>query len=629
MLGATEVEQLAAQVIIRIYARDDTVWTQGENPRNEVGFLARGRVEYIWKVDDREEMVGVRDEGDVLGLTAFIEGEPYRVTAHVVEESLVYALPWNILQPLLEANDAARHYVRRHLFWATRVGGNVTLPSTKASIARPESNILEAHLVGARKIEMRPLNRLLTCSPEANIEEAATLMSTKRVPSILVVNQDRHPLGILSGSALIKRIIVDDHPKSDPVSQHMATPVHTIGPDESATTAILLMLRQRIGQICITEDGTPNSPALDVVTHKDLLTQSGHHPAGLLREIRLARSPARFKEMADDIEHLVYGYLKAGASSIFMGQICAEFYDAMVERLIELTILELEKEHQPVPDHPWAWIAVGSDGRREQILRTDMDNGFIFQSTGDAESDETLRQAFLRLTNKVVQRLVDAGFSRCQGGVMASNPRWCRSTLEWEEEIRALTGFSDGVAMLRGITLFDMRFVAGHPELASDLRTLIFDHVDKQPTLLRKMAEYAVESPPPLNFWGKFIVEKKGIQEGRFDIKARGMSPIRDAARVLSFKYRITHYYSTGNRLDEIGARAQSLSEVAAYGREAYELLMRLRTVNGFAQKDSGRFINPENLSKLERAQLANAFDIQRLLQTSLRAEFCLEQRPA
>ncbi|MBP7373180.1 MAG: cyclic nucleotide-binding domain-containing protein, partial [Opitutaceae bacterium] len=94
MLPESAVATLATHSVVRVLAAGEKVWAQGNRPGEELLFLARGRVEYIWKVEDRSELVDVRDVGDVLGLTALLKNEPFRVTGQVVEDSLFYVLPW-------------------------------------------------------------------------------------------------------------------------------------------------------------------------------------------------------------------------------------------------------------------------------------------------------------------------------------------------------------------------------------------------------------------------------------------------------------------------------------------------------------------------------------------------------
>ena len=632
MLPAPAVAALAQKAEVRVLVNGDTLWNQGDKPGEGVFFLARGRVEYHWRDEGKSELVDVRDVGDVLGLTALIESQPFRVTATVVEDAVLYVMPWSDLRALLEANDAARHYARRHLFWATRVGGRVTLPepapaAPSTGLPGRTKSILQAHLDGATVVEPRSPERLLSCLPEATAREAATLMIERRVPSILVVDEQKHPMGIVTHSNIVRRIIVDGLSVEQPVSAIMSVPVVTVAPRSSATAALLLMLRERIGQVVVTEDGTARSQALDICSEKDLLAHSGHHPAGLLREIRNARTPARFREICDDIESIALSYLEAGISSLFLGQICAELYDELAQRLLALEIAALEKEGRKTPGVAWAWLSVGSDGRREQILRTDMDNAIVFARGASAEADGAARAYFLELAERVVARLVECGFSRCQGGVMACNPRWCRTDEEWISEIRAVSGGSDGDAVLRALVLFDLRFVAGDKTLAERLRDEVFAHASANEGLLQRLASHVVETPPPLNFFGNLIVESRGDREGEFDIKGRGLAPLRDAARVLALKHGLRAHYSTGGRLDELRGQGGAYAELGALASEAYEYMLRLRTLTGLRRHDTGRFIDPSALNKLQRAELANVFDVLRMVQGQVRAEFRLSLR--
>ena len=628
MLPESAVATLATHSVVRVLAAGEKVWSQGDRPGEELLFLARGRVEYIWKVEDRSELVDVRDVGDVLGLTALLKNEPFRVTAQVVEDSLFYVLPWPTLRSLLEAHDEARDYARRHLFWATRVGDAVALPEpTESRVAGRAKNILQAHLDGARRIEPRAHANLLTCQPTETLQTAAERMTASRVPSILVVDEARRPLGIVTANMLMQTVVVEGVPKTEPVARIMSSPVITVAPHSSATAAMLVMLRQRIGQVCITEDGTPATPALDICSHKDLLAQSGHHPAGLLREIRAARTPARFRELCDEIEEIARSYLGAGVSAAFLGQICAELNDELVHRLLGLAADEMAEALTPLPDLAWAWLSVGSDGRREQILRTDMDNALVFASTGSPEADEIARTRFLAYAGRVVEWLVACGFARCQGGVMASSRTWCKTADEWRTEIDRVPESTDDQALLRAVVLYDMRFVSGDKSLCDPLRERIFASVAASDSLQRRLAAQVVDTPPPLNFFGRFVVETRGSGAGEFDIKNRAMAPLRDAARLLTLRHRLSRRYSTFGRWDEIRRNVPRLQEVAALARDSYDVLQRMRTQTGLRRGDSGRYIDPADLTKLERAQLANVFDVVRMVQDAVRTEFNLPIR--
>lgn len=629
MMASEAIDMLAQSAHVRVLVAGEHAWQQGDPPGDSLYVLVRGRVEYHITTDGQTERVAVRDEGDLLGLTPLLRGEPVRTTARVVEDTVLYGLTWKPIQRLLADHDEARHYVNRHLFWTTRLGGeSTTVPAPEDNeISGRAKNILQAHLAGGKVIQPRSIDRLLTCPPTATIHEAANIMAKRRVPSVLVVDEMRCPLGIVTQSAIVKHVVAGERPRTDPVVDIMASPVITVSALSSATAAILLMLRERIGQVCVTEDGTPATPALDVFTNKDLLAQSGHHPAGLLREFRHARTVARLRELCDEVENITGSYLDAGVSAIFLGQICAELYDELVQRLLELATDELTADGVTLPSVPWAWLSVGSDGRREQTLRTDMDNALVFAASDDAGTDESHRERFLQLTTKVVAMMVECGFARCQGGVMASNPKWCRTDREWLAEITEIATSTEDDPLFRGIVLYDMRFVAGTAAIVRPVREAIIDSVRTNAWLQRRLANLVIETPPPLNFWGKFIIEKRGDRAGEFDLKGRALAPLRDAARLLALKHNQLRRYSTGGRWEDLRRNVPAVEELAKVAREAYDVLLALRLTTAIRRHDSGRFVDPSRLSKLEKARLAQAFDVVRMVQTHVRLAFNLDSR--
>ncbi len=629
MLEKSEVAKLAQMVSVSVKVKDDTLWTQGDTPGQYLYFLARGRVEYLAGDNGKNELVDIRDVGDLLGLTAFYENKPFIITARVIEDSFFYAIPWSQMLSLIENNDDARNYVRRHLFWATRLGISVKLPERTDTIVGGRSkNILQAHLDGAHLIQPRRLDRLVTCSPKETIHEVASKMGKLNIPSMLVVDEDKHPIGIVTHSNLVSKVIVEKIDENLPIDTIMSQPVVTVKAYSSSTVALILMLRKRIGQVCVTEDGTPNSPALDIFSEKDLLTQSGLHPAGILREIRYTRAPGRFREICDDIERIIKGYLESGVSAIFVGQLCAELYDELIQRFLDMSVVELMDEGISIPASGWAWLSVGSDGRREQLLRTDMDNAIIFTTPDDdAETIENFRAKFTILGEYVINKMQNCGFAKCQGGVMALNPKWCRTLNEWETEIADTSKITDSDKLIRAIIMYDMRYVAGEQTICDQLKTKIYKNVAGNPQLQKRLAEIIIATPPPLNFFGRFVVEKKGGNEGKFDIKKRVLSPIRGAAQILALKYNLSAHHSTGGRWDEIHEKVEKHADLALMAKDSYDVLLKMRTINGLNKGNSGRYIEPSSLTKLQKAQLSNVFDVVRMVQTMIRLEFQLDMK--
>ena len=135
MLEEKVIQSLAREASVKVLVKGEKVWDQGETAGNTLYFLERGRVEYKVNNGGHSELVDVRDVGDLLGLTALYEAAIFRVSAEVIEDSLLYCFDWNLVEPLFAENDDARNYIRRHLYWTTKLAGDmpVLMKMTKAA----------------------------------------------------------------------------------------------------------------------------------------------------------------------------------------------------------------------------------------------------------------------------------------------------------------------------------------------------------------------------------------------------------------------------------------------------------------------------------------------------------------
>jgi CBS domain-containing protein len=269
-------------------------------------------------------------------------------------------------------------------------------------------------------------------------------------------------------------------------------------------------------------------------------------------------------------------------------------------------------------------MALGSEGREEQLLRTDQDNAIMYANPGDDEG--VAERFFLDLGERVVDVLVEAGFERCPGEVMASNPKWNQSVDDWKRCFTEWIREPENVAVMHSNIFFDFRPVYGEQGLAAELKNHIFEHVDANRLFLGFMARNAVLNPPPLSFFRNVVVERSGEHRDTFDIKARAMTPLADAARILVYDYKINIYGSTAERWQAIADTNENLARLAGEAAMAYEILMRIRAIEGLTRGTSGRYVHIKELNKLERQTLRNTFsvvkDVQLMLTSRYRTDF-------
>ena len=293
-----------------------------------------------------------------------------------------------------------------------------------------------------------------------------------------------------------------------PVTQVMSYPLITIDAGAPAFAALRLMLDDNIHHLPVVEEGK----IIGVVSATDLLLHQGHNPL-YLRGIIEHWDNSHALHYAEEIRALVRTLFNSGLAAIHISKIVSSLNDALVKRLVALTIEKLG----PAPT-PFAWIVFGSEGRLEQTLLTDQDNALIYQDDSD-----TARAYFADLAKQVVNALISAGFPPCAGGFMATH--WCKPLAAWRERFSEWIRLPVPQALLDAAIFFDFRAVAG--TLALDTLEEIVGTAKSERRFLSHLARGALDFYPPLGFFNRLRSDN-----GKVDLKKSSIAPIVGLARV-------------------------------------------------------------------------------------------------
>ena len=296
----------------------------------------------------------------------------------------------------------------------------------------------------------------------------------------------------------------------------------------------------------------------------------------------------------------------------------------LLNQILKLATEELSKAGLQKPALDFCWIAIGSQGRGEQILRTDQDNALVYDDP-EENMAEIASQYFRTLAEKVVKAQEACGFEPCPADMMASNPRWCLPLRDWKKQFSSWILHPTPENILLSNIFFDYRPVAGKKELVDELSVYIRDNIKKQSTFLSFLALEALKNPPPLSFFRNLVLEKSGEHKDQFDIKQRAMLPLADAARLLHLAGSPEHNLSgTTERFRSLAMLEPANRDLYIQAAEAYETLMQFRNATGLANNNSGRFFFPTELSKMEQLILKNCFQPIRDLQNLINMRFQL-----
>jgi CBS domain-containing protein len=256
----------------------------------------------------------------------------------------------------------------------------------------------------------------------------------------------------------------------------------------------------------------------------------------------------------------------------------SEINDSLIARAVQLAFKKLDKQDLDRPKADFCWLALGSEGREEQLLRTDQDNALIFEDV-PKEDYESTKDYYLKLSKIVTDILNECGFEYCPAEMMASNPRWCLSLSEWERQFDDWIYRPGKEEVMFTTIFFDYRPIYGKMELSKQLTDSIYKSISNQDIFLGHLAKNALQNPAPLSFFRNFVVERSGEHKDEFDIKARAMMPLTDAARLLILEARQYGINNTFQRFDHMAKLEPQNAELYEQAADAYEILMRFRAL--------------------------------------------------
>lgn len=470
----------------------------------------------------------------------------------------------------------------------------------------------------------QPVKEIVTCAPETPVQKAAQAMKERKFGSVVVVNPTGHPIGIATESDFVRKIIAAHLPHNTSVAEIMSQPVYTIREQATVAQIVLAMTRHQINHLVVTADGSPDSPATGIISEHDVLLMHGNHPAVLVKRMAKAENVSQLARIRDRADELVHNYLRQQISVPFVGQIISEVNDILIQRALELSLTELEQQGWPRPPEAFCWLALGSEGRQEQMLRTDQDSAIIYADPPPERQIET--QAFFHeLGSRVVEILTRCGFSKCKGEIMASNLEWVQPQSGWQDYFSTWIHSPEPNALRKLSIFFDFRPVWGDASLSEALSAHIFQALDGQQRFLHLFVESALQHPPPQGFLGNFLVEKSGENKDLFNIKARGLRPLDHAARVLSLAHRI-RAQNTFERYAQLAERLPD-TELFQEAAMAYEILMRYRALNGFEAGNDGSYLRIQELNGIEKQTLKTCFKTVEHMQQYLQTVFAVRRR--
>ena len=451
----------------------------------------------------------------------------------------------------------------------------------------------------------------------AHVVDAATdivsvvrLFHAERTTSVLVSGLPQGGLGIFTGTTL-QRAILDGRPLERlAVGEFASQPVFTVRADDQLGDALVVLLRARVHRLAVLD---AQGQVLGILEALDLFSFLANHSHLITVQIEQAADLQALEQAAAQITRLVAALHRGGTRIALMARLVQQLNARLFERAWQMLAPPDLVAHSCL-------FVMGSEGRGEQLLKTDQDNGLLL---ADGYTPPADLQALCQRFSDVLERF---GYPECPGGIMLSNPAWRGSVADFTQRVRQWLLLPEADSLMNLAIFLDARAVAGDGALLAQVRRGLMDLATDSDALVARFAVAVEQFGGAASWWNRLLA--RGDDTRHISLKKAGIFPIVHGVRSLALAKRAT---ATGTA-ERVAALVADGTLDAALGEELVQslhFLMGLRLQAGLAELDQGQpvtgNVDPQRLGSLERSLLKDALAVVKRFKSFLRLRLRLD----
>lgn len=578
-------------------------------------YVINSGVIHLTVVADAEEtLLNKCYTGDIFGLRPFFAKNNYQMTAKANEDTILFAIPIEKVKPFVAQNPDVLNFLLESF------ANNSNNPADKNNNRLISDNVqLSEFQNDFSYFQTLTYNKSpLLVTHDQTIREVALLMTDYLLDNAFVKENDKL-VGIVTDADFRLKVATGKHAIQTHVDKIMTNPVITVPENISLAEAQLVMLSHKVHHLCVTLDGTPHTEVKGVITQNDLVQAQASSPGVLLKEIKRSMNAQELKNIRTSFATTIQQAVTKNIPLQHIFNVSGEITLAIIRRAIELSILELGS-----PPVPFAYLSIGSQGRKEQLLLTDSDSILIYSDI-EIQQVRGAKDYFNQLSKKTNEILERIGYKHCEFGHTANNQHWCKSLSEWSKQYENWINTPGEYTSEHCSIFFDYEFVFGDQNLESTITDIIFN-IKNKVLFFDYLGNDALKKPTPLNFFKKFNEEEDGPNKGKFNVKAKGINQLVDIARLLAFYHGLKGVNNTYSRYKELAIKDAENAETYLFAADVFLLLSRYRTLEGLKNDNSGEFIDVEHLSKIDKEKLKESLHVLKDLEEIVKDTFQLTQ---
>lgn len=612
-------EKVEAQSESITYPAETVIFSQSDSPTGFLYFIKSGEVDIVAETSEGVEMiVDRRTPGGFFGWTPIFTKEAYTAGAKTAAETVCLRIPEELISKIAQQFPIISKFFNKAIYsQIRRLYTDMVERKSIDPIAQMEAYPFQKRL---HEIMSSPV---ITCLPTDTVREVAYKMTELGISAIVVCNNDKEMLGIVTERDLVRKVLAKEAEaclKHSTAADIMTTEPYFMPPETYMYEAAAFMLSHSIRHLPIIE----GKEIAGIVSIKDLMRFRSQKSMMLVGSANEATTVKELKAIRKELVMVAKVLLVENRSHVETMEILSYIHHSIIRRCFEVVLKSMHNDGYKQPDIKFAFIIMGSGGRKEMLLGPDQDNGFIYGDFPDEMKDE-VDAFFIPLAERLVTALDDIGYPLCHGKVMANNPQWRGRLSEWEDRIKSWIQIPEPQRVRYSSIFFDFMPISGDASLCDGLRDIVHKQIRENPLFLFQMMELDFKHKVPLNLLGRFVTHSEKEHKGQLSLKENGSIFIVDCARMFTLERGI-HATTTIERLDRLLGMDIFNRATIEHIKAAFETFTYLRLQNEVRLIDAGEepshFIDPDNLTEEETDILKEAFKVASKLQDSTKRHF-------
>lgn len=593
------LKSIAQTVSMDFYPKGTVIMKQNDPASDHLRIIKKGGVKvFITSEDGEEVVIDYRGEGDTFGFLSLIGKDKVRANIVAIDDTICYLLDKESALKIMNSQPVfTEYFLKSHL--TKYIDRTYSEMHNKSMMYGGTDRILFTSQVGDIAIR-----EVVSVNEETTIQEAAQVMTQNKVSSLVISDKNDFPTGVITDRDLREKVVAKGRSIKERVKNIMSLPLIRVDATDYAFEAVLKMIKYNIHHVLVVRDGVLRG----VITNHDLMLLQGTSPLSFAKDIENQHTLDGLAPLATKLNKIISLLLKEGAKASNITKIISELNDRLVKK-----VLEIAEKKFGTPPVSYCWIAYGSEGRKEQTFKTDQDNAIIYSDPKTPAEEEAAKKYFAEFAVYVRDGLINSGFPPCEANYMASNPQWCQPISIWKKYFLNWIQHPNPEALLRSVIFFDFRGLYGNLSLAGELREYLIRNLKDQNLFFARIASLILKNRPPLGFFRSFTVNKEGEHKDQLNLKMSGIGPVVDLVRLFALESGI-HETSSIERLHAMRDSHPIAIELGDEIEQAFEFINLLRIHHQLDQMERkvplDNFINPSNLSNLEKKSLKESFQL-------------------